>query len=82
MPIYEFRCLACNECFEILVLGRKDEVEMRCPKCRSEDFERVMSRTGYAMGPGATKDSPGPRTQTRSCSQGSCTTWEIPGHSR
>jgi putative FmdB family regulatory protein len=81
MPIFEFRCLSCNECFEILVLKKKEEVEARCPKCDSEDFERVLSKTCYAMAPGSGKSS-APAAQTRTCSSGSCTTWDIPGHSR
>jgi putative FmdB family regulatory protein len=81
MPIFEFKCLSCNECFEILVLKKKEEVEARCPKCGSEDFERVLSKTCYAMAPGSNK-SGGASARTRTCSGGSCTTWEIPGHSR
>ena len=38
MPIYEFKCLKCNECFEILVISSEDSVEMRCPACGAEDF--------------------------------------------
>ncbi len=81
MPIYEFRCLACNDCFEILVMNSAESSELRCPKCASEDFERILSKTGYAMGSGSGKDA-GPTSQSRTCSGGSCTTWEIPGHAR
>lgn len=81
MPIFEFRCFACNEYFEILVMNQKDSVELRCPKCSSEEFERVLSKTCYTMGSGTASES-GPRAQTRTCSGGACTTWEIPGHSR
>jgi putative FmdB family regulatory protein len=81
MPIFEFKCLSCNECFEILVLKKKEEVEARCPKCGSEEFERVLSKTCYAMAPGSGNGG-GASAQTRTCSGGSCTTWEIPGHSR
>jgi len=81
MPIFEFRCLSCNECFEILVLKKNEEVDSRCPKCGSEDFERVLSKTGYAIASGSDKSAGAP-AQTRTCSSGSCTTWELPGHSR
>jgi putative FmdB family regulatory protein len=81
MPIYEFRCLACNDCFEILVMKQQEQSELRCPKCSSEEFERVISRTCYAMG-AAQDAAAGPQARTRSCSAGSCTTWELPGHSR
>ncbi len=76
MPIYEFKCLKCNELFEFLAVRSEDAVEMRCPHCGAEEFERVMSTTHYAMpssgGQGASK-------QTRTCSGGSCTTYDIPG---
>ncbi len=81
MPIYEFRCLACNDCFEILVMNSAESAELRCPKCASEDFERVLSKTCYSMGSGSGKDA-GATSQSRTCSGGSCTTWEIPGHTR
>ena len=52
MPIYEFRCTNCNEYFEWLLKNSEEEVEMRCPKCKSEAFERVISSTSYVMGGG------------------------------
>jgi putative FmdB family regulatory protein len=50
MPIFEFKCLSCNECFEILVMTQDEQVESRCPKCGSENFERLLSKTCYTMG--------------------------------
>ena len=80
MPIFEFRCLDCNECFETLMLKNDEEVELRCPKCASEELERILSKTCYAMAGGGEKE--GGASQSRTCSGGSCTSWEIPGHSR
>jgi putative FmdB family regulatory protein len=81
MPIYEFRCLRCNDCFEFLLMNQDDQVELRCPKCESEDFERVISVSGHSMGceSGENKSA---QSQTRSCPSGSCTTYNLPGHSR
>jgi putative FmdB family regulatory protein len=79
MPIYEFRCLKCNEVFEILKI--KDKVEMKCPHCGSEDFERVLSTTSYSLG-FAKGESRSPTVQSRQCASGTCTTMEIPGHSK
>ena len=49
MPIYEFKCLKCDEFFELLVMGNDEKSTMHCPKCKSEDFERVLSTTNYSM---------------------------------
>jgi len=75
MPIYEFKCSKCEEVFELLLL-KEDEVGA-CKKCGSGEFERIMSSTNYAMGAGGggAKVS----AKTRSCSSGSCTTYDIPG---
>jgi len=80
MPLYEFRCLECQEVFEILVIKSDDQKEMKCPKCGAENFERVMSAAAFAMGDSGSSSNVS--TQSRSCSGGSCTTWDLPGHSK
>jgi putative FmdB family regulatory protein len=79
MPLYEFKCSKCEHFFEILVMSEKDQVEMKCPQCNSEEFERVLSTTSYLMGNGAGGGDNGVSSQTRTCSGGSCTTYDIPG---
>ena len=79
MPIYEFKCLDCEDFFELLVMGSNENTEMKCPKCKSENFERVISATNYSMGESSGKSS-SVKTQSRTCSSGSCTTWTLPGH--
>jgi putative FmdB family regulatory protein len=81
MPIYEFKCLSCGEYFEILVMPAEETVEMKCPKCGDENFEKIMSVSRHAMGSGSGPKA-GVTSQTRTCSSGSCTTYEIPGQSR
>lgn len=81
MPIYEFRCAQCNDCFEVLVLARDEPLEPRCPKCGSEEFERIMSRASVITGAGG-EGREAATCRTRSCSAGSCTTWDLPGHTR
>jgi putative FmdB family regulatory protein len=81
MPIYEFRCLKCNEVFEILMVRTEDEVEMKCPNCGSENFERVLSTTSYAIGFGK-GESRGPKVESRECTSGTCTSWNLPGYSK
>lgn len=79
MPIYEFKCLKCEEFFELLVMGQDDGAEVKCPKCKSDAFERVMSTTNYSMASGGSSAGGGASAQTRTCSSGSCTTYDIPG---
>lgn len=78
MPIYEFKCLKCENFFELLFMGEQDRAEMKCPQCGAEDFERVLSTTSFSMSGGSEKQQ-GVSSQTRSCSSGSCTTYTIPG---
>ena len=81
MPIYEFKCLKCQAYFEMLIMNNDEEIELKCPECKSEDFERIISSTNFATGD-CSDASNKPSATTRTCSSGSCTTYEIPGHSR
>jgi putative FmdB family regulatory protein len=81
MPIYEFRCLACGELFEILMMRSDPEAEAGCPKCRSNGFERVISSTNFSVAGSGEGGSTG-GSRSRSCSGGSCTTYDIPGCTR
>jgi hypothetical protein len=62
-------------------MKQKEEVELKCPHCKSEEFERVISASACSIGSSSGK-SGGARAQTRNCPSGSCTTYEIPGHER
>ncbi len=81
MPIYEFKCLKCNEFFELLVMKKDEEVELRCPKCHAAEFERVLSSTNFCVG-NCSSGNQERSIQTRTCSTGSCTTYDIPGPTR
>lgn len=78
MPIYEFKCLKCEEIFELLTLKNEEKTELKCPKCKSEDFERVLSNVSYSMN-GSSGKGQGASAHSRKCSSGSCTTYDIPG---
>jgi putative FmdB family regulatory protein len=41
MPVYEYRCAACGETLEIIVLSTTDEPK-ECPKCHGV-LERILS---------------------------------------
>jgi len=81
MPIYEFKCLKCDKFIEILLMNNDDKVELKCPECGSEELERVLSATSYSMGSVSGSNSK-VKSRTRTCSSGSCTTYEIPGLTR
>ncbi|MBW1989461.1 MAG: zinc ribbon domain-containing protein [Deltaproteobacteria bacterium] len=81
MPIYEFRCRDCNEVFELLQLGASQDDEAKCPTCGKQNFERVLSVTNHAVGGKSGGASSGVSKQERTCSQGECTTWTVPGTS-
>ncbi len=76
MPIYEFRCLVCGHVFELLKLKREcKEIEMKCPKCSSEEVEKVLSTISVS------KSVSGKAIRTvKSCGGGTCASIEVPGH--
>jgi putative FmdB family regulatory protein len=79
MPIYEFRCLKCGKTFELLKLKKEDEaVKMKCPECGSPEVERVLSSVSVLSSSGGKKA----KQTVKSCSSGSCATFEIPGPKR
>ena len=82
MPIYEFRCVSCGSIEEFILVGSR-QIEMKCGACGGEDLERVLSRTNYAMGSSGSYQSSGASATTRSCAPGqSCTSIELPGHTK
>jgi len=50
VPMYEYRCPACERVFEELIRNRQDELEVACPECGTPDVHRVLS--GFAVGSG------------------------------
>jgi putative FmdB family regulatory protein len=45
MPLFEYECRQCGHQFEALVIGSRTPA---CPKCKSEDLEKRVSRVGMA----------------------------------
>lgn len=43
MPIYEFICKKCGECFEKLVFATDEGRPLSCPACGNQKTERLMS---------------------------------------
>ena len=43
MPIYEYNCITCGNCFEQLVLNAEDEKNITCGKCGGKKIKRNIS---------------------------------------
>ncbi len=72
MPIFEYRCEACETAFEKIHLSRKSQDEVSCPSCRSGNVERLLST--FAAGRSSAPD--------RCCGgmgREDCTRCETPG---
>ncbi len=78
MPIFEFRCAECGECFEKLFMTSDDSPEMVCPNCTGENIERVVSKTSYTIGAGPGGNQP--KITAKSCGNDNrCMTLDLPG---
>ena len=55
MPIYEFSCNKCSNCFELLC--KIEYTKPICPKCSSKRVDRLISSGGFDLkGVGNYKD--------------------------
>ncbi len=43
MPIYEYKCNNCGNCFEQLVFNSEDEKDINCKKCGGQEIKKVIS---------------------------------------
>lgn len=78
MPIYEFKCLKCNNTFEKLFFNSGEKVDLSCPECRSQSVERIVSESNYAMGTGTGGKQP--KLTAKSCGPSNkCMTLDLPG---
>jgi putative FmdB family regulatory protein len=50
MPIYEYRCTACDNKFSRLQNIGASHDNIRCPKCENENVERVLSAFASTSG--------------------------------
>lgn len=56
MPLYDYRCRECGEFFERLRRMQDADRDLVCPKCHSEQVERMLSTfssAGCGSGSGA-----------------------------
>ncbi len=61
MPIYEYRCLKCENNFSLLQSLYPAENNAECPKCSSKDVKKVFSAFSFGAGSGNSV-SPAPTT--------------------
>jgi putative FmdB family regulatory protein len=50
MPIYEYRCNACDGVFETLQKNTEPRSGVACPQCGSKRTGRLFSRFGFKSG--------------------------------
>ncbi|MBM9520432.1 zinc ribbon domain-containing protein [Desulforhopalus vacuolatus] len=65
MPLYEYKCNACNKEFEYLTTSIKAAEEVKCPSCGSSDVKKLIS--SGVVRPGALS---GLKTAGSSCGGG------------
>jgi putative FmdB family regulatory protein len=49
MPTYEYKCLDCQEKFEIFYKRSSDEHDVKCTKCNSEKIIKLISKTSFVL---------------------------------
>ena len=62
MPIYEFRCTACNNAFEVLVRSSAADQDRPCPAC---DTNAVRVMSAFAAKTADKTSSPKPLSRNR-----------------
>lgn len=70
MPIFEFKCMECEEEFEKLMLSSTEQV--KCPYCDSSNLRRLMSACGFKSSGEFTPSSGS--SGCASCAGGNCST--------
>lgn len=68
MPIFEFICKKCGQCFEKLVFASDEEKALPCPSCGDLKTERLMS--SFSCGRSSTTGATGLDSSTGCSPQG------------
>lgn len=51
MPVYEYRCRACNNTFSTLVASSDvPDEEITCPRCKERQAEKLLSMKAAVIG--------------------------------
>jgi putative FmdB family regulatory protein len=43
MPVFEYKCNACEHTYEILHLSKENTEDIICPHCNSHDYKKLIS---------------------------------------
>ncbi|WP_018294350.1 FmdB family zinc ribbon protein [Mariprofundus ferrooxydans] len=70
MPIYEFRCKACDRTFETLVRNSREQVV--CKHCGSSELQKMISAHTIGNGTSDTACGSPPCSPTPACGGGGC----------
>lgn len=76
MPLYEYKCLGCEERFELLCCMSQDAQAVICPACGHTGARRLMSTFSARScgdGGGTTRPIAG-QSRCGTCAGGSCAT--------
>lgn len=74
MPLYEYKCLDCEACFDALRAMSEADALIACPKCNGENTRRTISLfsaiggEGVIAGAGASCSSCAPSASCATCS--------------
>jgi len=68
MPIFEYRCRACQERFELLV---RSDTSVACPKCSGTKVDKLLSVFASHTGHGR-ESMPACHTGHAGCNLGKC----------
>jgi putative FmdB family regulatory protein len=60
MPIYEYKCSACDRIFEILTTSGTKEEGVQCRYCQSDKVNKIMSSGSFRRGSGTSLPVGGP----------------------
>ena len=68
MPIYEYECKKCGDCFEELIMNSSEKIA--CPECGSKRTSRLMSK--FAIKSSGKFVSTSDKSDCSGCSSGNC----------
>lgn len=77
MPIYEYQCDKCKKQFEVVTLSLSEKPNSVCPKCKSKNTRKLISKVGKGKYGLSRSGSSAPTSSTggsgcSSCSSSNC----------